>query len=97
VDNGSDVKGSKALAAVGSEEEHIANDKSLRVSAAKKADKRTDACNRTYDFRPARPGGGDSLNLILEWLFTRTEYLCDPRTRRVCDTVLQVSGTLQGG
>jgi hypothetical protein len=66
VNNKSDVKGSKALAAVRSEEEYIANDKSPRVLAAKKADKRTDACNQTYDFRPARPGGGDSLNSISE-------------------------------
>jgi hypothetical protein len=66
VDNGSDVEGSEALAAVGSEEEYIANDKSLWVLAAKKADKRTDAYNQTYNFRLARSGGGDSLNLILE-------------------------------
>jgi hypothetical protein len=94
VNDGSDVEGSEAPAAVGSEEEHMANDESPRVSAAGKADKRTDACNRTYDSRPARPGGGDSPNSISEWLFTRTEYLCDPRTCRVCDTVPQVSGTL---
>jgi hypothetical protein len=66
MDNRSDVKGSEALAAVRSKEEHIANDKSPRVSAARKADKRTDACNRTYDSRPARLGGGDSPNSILE-------------------------------
>jgi hypothetical protein len=66
VDNRSDVKGSKALAAVGSKEEHITNDESLRVSAAKKADKRTNVYNRTYDFRPARPREGDSPNSISE-------------------------------
>jgi hypothetical protein len=66
VNNRSDVKGSEAPAAVGSKEEHITNDKSPRVLAAEKADKRTDVCNRTYNSRPARPKGGDSLNLILK-------------------------------
>jgi hypothetical protein len=66
VDNRSDVKGSEAPAAVGSEEEHITNNKSPRVSAAEKADKRTNACNQTYNSRPARPGEGDSLNSISE-------------------------------
>jgi hypothetical protein len=47
-------------------EEYITNNKSLRVLAAKKADKRTDACNQTYDFRPARPEGENNPNLILE-------------------------------
>jgi hypothetical protein len=66
VNNRSDVKGSKASAAIRSEEEHIANNKSPRVLAAKKTDKRTDAYNRTYNSRPARPEGGDSPNLISE-------------------------------
>jgi hypothetical protein len=66
VDNRSNVKGSKAPAAIRSEEEYITNNKSPRVSAAKKADKRTNAYNQTYDFRPARPKGGDSLNSISE-------------------------------
>jgi hypothetical protein len=66
VDNRLDVKGSEALAAVGSKEEHITNDKSLWVLAAEKADKRTNAYNRIYDFRPVRPEGEDSLNLILK-------------------------------
>jgi hypothetical protein len=66
VNNGSDVKGSEAPVAIGSEEEYIANDESPRVSAAEKADKRTDAYNRTYDSRPARPEGEDSPNSISE-------------------------------
>jgi hypothetical protein len=66
VNNKSDVKGFKALIAVGSEEEYIANDKSLWVLAAKKANKRTNACNQTYNSRLIRLRGGDSLNLILE-------------------------------
>jgi hypothetical protein len=66
VNNRSDVKGFKAPVAVRSEEEHITNDKSLRVLAAKKADKRTDACNRIYNSRPARPEGEDSPNSILK-------------------------------
>jgi hypothetical protein len=66
VNNRSNIKGFKAPAAVGLEEEHITNDKSLRVLAAKKADKRTNAYNRTYNSRPIRPKGEDSLNLILK-------------------------------
>jgi hypothetical protein len=49
-----------------SEEEYIANNKSPRVLTAKKADKRTDAYNRTYNSRPIRLKGEDSLNLILK-------------------------------
>jgi hypothetical protein len=93
VNNRLDVKGSKALVAVGSEKEYIANNKSLRILAAEKADKRTDACNRTYNSRPARPKGGDSPNSILKWLFIRTEYLCDLWICRIYNTVSQVSGT----
>jgi hypothetical protein len=66
VNNRSDVKGFKALVIVRSEKEHIINDKSPRVSAAKKADKRTNVYNKTYDSRPARPKIEDSLNLISE-------------------------------
>jgi hypothetical protein len=66
VNNRSDVKGSEASVAVRLEEEHITNDKSLWVSAAKKADKRTNVYNRTYNFRPARPKREDSPNLISE-------------------------------
>jgi hypothetical protein len=66
VNNRSDVKGFKALVTVRSEEEYIANDKSLRVLAAKKADKRTNAYNQTYNSRPIRLREGNSLNLILK-------------------------------
>jgi hypothetical protein len=66
VDNRLDIKDFKALVAIRSEEEYITNDESSWVLATEKADKRTDAYNQTYDSRPARPKGGDSLNLILE-------------------------------
>jgi hypothetical protein len=66
VNNKSDVKGFKALTAIRSEEEYIVNNKSSRVLAAKKANKRTNACNQTYNSRPIKPKGEDSLNLILE-------------------------------
>jgi hypothetical protein len=66
VNNRSDVKGSKAPIAIRSEEEHITNDKSSRVLAARKADKRTNAYNKIYNFRPVRLKGGDSFNLILK-------------------------------
>jgi hypothetical protein len=51
VNNRSDIKGFKALIAIKSEKEHITNNKSPRISAAKKANKRTNAYNRTYNFR----------------------------------------------
>jgi hypothetical protein len=66
VNNKSNVKGSKALAAVRLEEEYITNNKSLWVLAAKKADKKTNVYNRTYNFRPVKPKGEDSLNSILK-------------------------------
>jgi hypothetical protein len=66
VNNKSDVKGFKALIAVRLKEKHIINNKSPRILVAKKADKRTNAYNRTYDSRPARLRGGDSLNSILK-------------------------------
>jgi hypothetical protein len=66
VNNRSNVKGFKALIAVRLEEEHITNDKSLWVLVAKKADKRTDVYNRTYNFKLVRPKVRDSLNSISE-------------------------------
>jgi hypothetical protein len=45
VNNRSDVKGFKALAAVRSEKEYITNNKSSQILAAKKADKRTNTYN----------------------------------------------------
>jgi hypothetical protein len=66
VNNRSDIKSSKALTAIRSEKEHITNNKSPRVLAAKKADKRTDACNKTYNSRPARPKRENSPNSILK-------------------------------
>jgi hypothetical protein len=66
VNNKSDVKGFKALVVIRSEKEYITNNKSPRVLAVKKANKRTNTYNRTYNFRPARPKGEDSPNSILE-------------------------------
>jgi hypothetical protein len=66
VNNKSDIKGFKALIVIRSEKEHITNNKSLWVLAAKKANKRTNTYNRTYNFRPVRPKGEDSPNSILK-------------------------------
>jgi hypothetical protein len=45
VNNRSNVKGFKALIAIRLKKEYITNDESSQVLAAKKADKRTNACN----------------------------------------------------
>jgi hypothetical protein len=66
VNNRSDVKGFKALIVIRSEEKHIINDKSRWVLITKKANKRTNVYNRTYDFRPVRLKREDSLNSILK-------------------------------
>jgi hypothetical protein len=66
VNNKSDVKGFKALTVIKSEKEYITNDKSLRVLAIKKTDKKTNIYNRIYNFRPIKPEEEDNLNLILE-------------------------------